>query len=237
MALVPASGPDGRGGPHVFVADVEAPALTDADRHHLERVLRLRTGDTLTVCDGRGRWRPCALGDEPEPVGEIVEAPTPSPVLTVAVALVKGERPELVVQKLTELGIDRIVLFGAERSVVRWDDAKAQRNLDRLGAVAREASMQCRRVWLPEVLTLRDTASAAALRGAARCERGGAALTLATPTLLVGPEGGWSDEELALDLPGVGLGDLQLRAETAAIAAGTLLAGLRAGLVSPRSHT
>lgn len=227
------SGPDGKGGPHVFVEDLEQPRLGQQDQHHLRRVLRLQTGDNLTVCDGVGSWRPCVLGNEPEPAGEVRTVPCAEPALTVAVALVKGERPEWIVQKLTELGIDRIGFFSGHRSVVRWDEAKAQRNAQRLTEVARAAAMQSRRVWLPEITTLRDYATAAALRGAARCERGGGTVTLSTPTLLIGPEGGWSEEERAEVLPVVGLADLQLRVETAAVAAGVVLAALRSGRVSP----
>ena len=68
-----------------------------------------------------------------------------------AFAPVKGERPEWVVQKLTELGIDRIVPLFSERSVVRWSGARGQATVERLRRVAREAAAQCRRVWLPEV--------------------------------------------------------------------------------------
>ena len=120
--------PDGLHGPHVLVDDVSQPELADADRHHLERVLRVRAGDPITVGDGLGRWRPCRLGPEPEPVGEVREVVRPTPELTVGFALIKGGRPELVVQKLTELGADRIVPFIAARSVVRWDGDKATRN-------------------------------------------------------------------------------------------------------------
>ena len=68
-----------------------------------------------------------------------------------AFAPVKGERPEWVVQKLTELGIDRIVPLRTERSVVRWTGERGQATVERLRRVAREAAAQCRRVWLPEV--------------------------------------------------------------------------------------
>lgn len=141
--------------------------------------------------------------------------------------MIKGGRPELVVQKLVELGIDDLRPFAAERSVVRWDDAKAAKNHERLERVAREAVMQCRRVWLPIVHPVVDFASVAALPDASRADRGGAAPTLATPTILVGPEGGWSDAERAADLPVVGLSNGVLRAETAAITAGVLLAARR----------
>src|SRR3954468_10110616 len=199
---------------HAFVVDLEAPELEPDDRHHLERVLRLRTGEAVTVSDGRGRWRVCRFATDAhlELDGPIVLADEPQPALTVAFALVKGERPEWVVQKLTEVGIDRIVPFVAERSVVRWDEAKAARQHERLVHVAREASMQSRRVWLPAVETVTSFATVAALPGAARADRGGERLTLASPALLVGPEGGWSDTERSCPMPTVGLGPSVLRA-------------------------
>src|SRR3954451_7224578 len=138
---------------HAFVVDLDGPELDDGDVHHLERVLRLRAGEAVTVSDGRGRWRACRFGAGAvlEVDGPIVSTPRPDPALTMCFALVKGERPEWVVQKLTEVGIDRIVPFVAERSVVRWDEAKAARQHARLVHVAREASMQSRRVRLPVV--------------------------------------------------------------------------------------
>ena len=106
---------------HAFVTDLSAPALGPDDRHHFDRVLRLRPGAVITVADGQGSWRACRYGAELEPIGPVTyEAPV-EPELGVAFALVKGDRPELVVQKLTELGIDVIVPFVAQRSVVRWD--------------------------------------------------------------------------------------------------------------------
>lgn len=212
---------------NAFVADLEAPVLDDADRHHLERVLRLRPGEPITVSDGRGAWRACWFGAELEPVGPIEQDPRPAPLLTIAFALVKGDRPELVVQKLTELGVDEIVPFVAARSVARWDATKAARQAERLALVARAAAMQSRRTWLPLVAPLASFADVARRPGAAMAERGGAAPSLDHPVVLVGPEGGWSDEERALDLPTVGLGPNVLRAETAAIAAGVLLAARR----------
>ncbi len=218
---------NGQHGPHVLVASVEVPVVADDDRHHLGRVLRLRDGDPMTVGDGAGRWRPCRWGPTVEPIGDIVEVPAPSPRLGVAFALIKGGRPELVVQKLVELGVDDIRPFAAERSVVRWDDAKAMKNQQRLERVAREAVMQCRRAWVPVVHPVVAFDDVARLTGAARADLGGAPVSLDHPVVLVGPEGGWTDAEQAVDLPVVALSGAVLRAETAAITAGALLAALR----------
>ena len=215
---------------HAFVDDLDALALRDGDRHHLERVLRLRTGDELTVSDGAGRWRTCRFGAQLEAVGPIETDTAPEPEITIGFALVKGDRNEWIVQKLTELGVDRIVPFRADRSIVQWDDAKRVRHHDRLVTVAREAAMQSRRAFLPTVEPLATFADLAARPGVALTERGGRPPTLARPVALVGPEGGWSDQELSAGKPQMGLGPTVLRAETAAMAAAAALCGLRSAL-------
>jgi 16S rRNA (uracil1498-N3)-methyltransferase len=219
---------------HVFVDDLDAPRLIEPDDRHLRRALRLRPGDALTAADGRGRWRPCRLGPgaELEDCGDVVVEDRPEPPVTVAFALVKGERPELVVQKLTELGVDRIVGFVADRSVVRWDPDRAGRNLERFRTIAREAAMQSRRARLPEVAPVADFATVAALPGAALADPEGGPPTLSLPTVLVGPEGGWSGTERTVGLPSVRVGVHTLRSETAAITAGAVLLALRSRLVS-----
>jgi 16S rRNA (uracil1498-N3)-methyltransferase len=218
---------------HVFVGDLDMPVLEGGDHHHLTRVLRLAPGNEVTAGDGAGGWRLCRLGDGPalavaEPT---VTDPRPTPAITVAFALVKGERPELAVQKLTELGVDRIRPFVAERSVVRWDPARAERQVERWRVVAREASMQCRRTWLPDVASVGSFESVAALPGAVLADATGAPPTLDRPVVLVGPEGGWAPRERASGLPTVRLGTHLLRTETAAITAGAVLTALRAGVL------
>lgn len=216
---------------HAFVADLVRPELDPYDRHHLERVLRLRPGDALSVSDGAGGWRLCRFGPALEPAGEIATDPRPAPPLTVAFALVKGERPEWAVQKLTELGVDRIVAFAAARSVVRWDAERAARQTERLRRVAREAAAQSRRTWLPEVEGVVPFDVVVSEPGAALADREGDPPWLATGPVLVGPEGGWADVEHSA-APRMALGPHVLRAETAAVTVGALLAALRAGLVS-----
>jgi 16S rRNA (uracil1498-N3)-methyltransferase len=219
---------------HVFVADLDAPVLDDSDGHHLLRVLRLAPGSDVTAGDGAGRWRPCRLAGGPvlEIAGATVDDPRAEPPITVAFALVKGERPELVVQKLTELGVDRVVPFVAGRSVVRWEPGRADRHVERWRAIARQAAMQCRRTWLPEVAPVATFGSVAALPGVALADPAGAPPALDRPVVLVGPEGGWTPEEGGAGLPTVRLAAHVLRAETAAITAGALLTALRAGLLA-----
>lgn len=221
--------PDRPGGaaPHVIVTSVENPLLDDEDRHHLANVRRLRDGDLVSVTDGCGSWRWCRFRDSALATAGVIHfEPQQTPLLTVGFALVKGSKPELVVQKLTELGIDVIVPFVAERSVVRWDDAKIERQSERLTKVSREASMQSRRLWLPIVERVATFAELVSREGVVRAERDGELLQAKHATVLIGPEGGWSETEDGSS-PIVGLGATVLRAETAAIAAGTLMVSLR----------
>jgi 16S rRNA (uracil1498-N3)-methyltransferase len=217
--------------PHVFVEDLEAPTLTADDRRHLERSLRVRPGDEITISDGADRWRAAVMGDGVEPVGEIQVVPRSEPTITVGISLLKGRKLDLVVQKLTELGVDRIQLVEAERCVTRWSAGKGDRVLDRFVRVAREAAMQSRRCRLPVIDA--PVAAPTLLRdaGVAVAHMDGGAIALDRPTILIGPEGGWSDDELVAADHQVALGPHVLRAETAAIAAGALLGALRIGAV------
>jgi len=233
----------------VFVPDLAAPVLNAEGAHHLLDVLRLRPGELVVVSDGQGAWVPCRVAPgtaragarhrDPAsvlvPDGPVTVTPEVGPRLTVAFAPVKGDRPEWVVQKLTELGIDRIVPIMTRRSVVHWDGERAGRSVDRLARVAREASAQCRRTRLPEIGPVASLAALAGLTGVppSLAHPGGSAPSLDRPVVAIGPEGGWDPGELAGDPPTVGLGPTVLRAETAAIAAGTLLCGLRSVLIAP----
>lgn len=212
----------------VLVADLDQPELVEDDRRHLERSLRLRAGDGITVADGAGSWRLARLGPVVEPEGPVWMEPAPSQTRVVGFAPVKGDRSELIVQKLTELGVDVIVPLVTERSVVRWDDRRVAKNRERHGRIAREAAMQSRNPRLPRVddphdlvqfLTAWPDAVLADPDGSGRpdllAERGAVA---------IGPEGGFSPAEVA-DRPTVRLPGRILRTETAAIAAAVLLVG------------
>lgn len=222
-------------GPLVFVGDLAAPHLDGSDEHHLRRSLRLTAGAAVCVGDGSGSWRTARLGPPGEllleDLGPLQRDAVASPVVTVGFAAPKGARLEMAVAKLTELGVDRIVILEAERSVVRWPSGEGPRRLERLARVVRESAMQSRRPRLPELsgpLTLTDLI-AEGDPAPVLAEPGGPGVTLAHPTVLIGPEGGWSPSELERCAGRVGLGPTVLRVETAAIAAGVALCAQRAG--------
>ncbi|MDZ7673920.1 MAG: RsmE family RNA methyltransferase [Acidimicrobiales bacterium] len=222
---------------HVLVDDVDDPILDEGTWHHLRRVRRLDPGTRCTMTDGAGSWRWCRLGDGVlEPDGDTVVLSPPTPPLTVAFALTKSAKPELTVQKLTELGIDHIVPFRASRSVVRWDETKAAFHHRRWTQIARSAVEQSRRCWLPDIEPVTDVDDLAR-RGAVRLDRDGRAPSRADTLVAVGPEGGWNPEETARLPVAVGVGTTVLRAETAALTAGGLLAALRSGIVAPATES
>jgi 16S rRNA (uracil1498-N3)-methyltransferase len=230
----------------VYVDDLDHPTPAPDDAHHLATVLRLRPGEPVVAADGHGGWRLCRyrgpargpVGSDAGPLevdGAVIVVPRSPPAITVGFVPVKGDRPEWVVQKLTEIGVDRIAILRSARAVVRWDGDRGVRALDRLRRVAREAGSQSRNPWLPEVVGILDLAGLAQAvtpDPLVLAHPGGDPPSVAMPVMAVGPEGGWDDAELAPGgFPVVGLGPGILRAETAAVASGLLLCALRNGLV------
>ena len=218
-------------GPHVFVTDLGQPEIGDDDRHHLTKSLRLRDGDALTLSDGRGAWCTARFGDTVEVAGAIHSVAPPPYDLELAIALTKAAKPELAVQKATEIGIDTIFVFEATHSVARWDAAKREKNQQRLERVAREAAMQSRRVTIPTITVVGQLAEIDNTHPMARADFGGVPLFCGDfedpRCVVVGPEGGWSTAEAALVPDTVDLGPTVLRAETAAIVAAAFLASHR----------
>ena len=135
-----------------------------------------------------------------------------------------------IVQKLTEIGIDEIIPLTPTRfSVVKWDAARAEKLLERLQRVAREAAMQSRRVWLPKVCGVTPLASVLTQYSASLAEPGGKPVDGNDRCVVIGPEGGFAPEELEQCTKRVSLGESILRAETAAIVAGALMTRCRRG--------
>jgi 16S rRNA (uracil1498-N3)-methyltransferase len=209
---------------HVFVESLERPVLDARDVHHLRRVLRVRDADVVSASDGAGRWCTGRLrGDVLDLDGPILAEP-PSRTVTIATAVPKGDRSEWMVQKLTELGVRRILFVECTRSVVRWDGERAASQLDRLRRIAREAAMQSRQVWLPIIDGPQPFAAVIDGEGVAVADPDGCP-PCAGPmwrTMVIGPEGGLTAEELGCGAPRLALSPHILRIETAAVAAAVL---------------
>ena len=217
--------------------------LTGSAANHVSRVLRLRAGQSLTLFNGQGGEHAASIdrsrGGEVTVAGgehRPIERESPFP-LTLAQGVSRGERMDLVVQKATELGVSRLVPVLTERSVVRLDAQQADRKSSHWRAIAIAACEQCGRNRLPEVALparlgefLRGSPAAGAklllspqatrrIEDVPRPQHGA--------TVLIGPEGGLTDEEQqgagAAGFVAVRLGPRVLRTETAAIAALTLL--------------
>lgn len=218
-----------RSSAHILIESGHALAddlVLDSDtEHHLARVLRLSSGEDVTVTDGAGRWRSYRSTVTGSAVSlsaasDIHGVARREPLLEIATAIPKGDRVEWLVQKATEIGVDRICLLHAERSVVRWKADRSTKQLVRLQKIADEALRQCRRTWRVEVVGPIDASSV--LAEFAVAEPGGRPLSTIDRRLAIGPEGGWSDGELAVAAARVQLTPHVLRTETAVVAAATL---------------
>lgn len=215
--------------PLVFVEDLAVPSIEADDLHHLERSLRLLPGAEISVSDGHGSWQRARLAPTAELLGEPELEAEPRWPLTVAFTPVKGQKPEWIVQKLTELGVQRIVPLVTERSVVRWDDDRRARQFARWPRVIREAAMQSRQVRLPTFGEPRTPAEFVSEVPDARiADPGGEPADSSVRSVMIGPEGGWSTDERALAAT-VSLPGGVLRAETAAVVAAAILADRRIG--------
>lgn len=232
--------------PAAFDTDQQTVRLDQAETRHLRDVLRLRAGDEVFVFDGAGQEFRCLVTDASGKTGilTVVEPVEPaqseSPLnLTIAVALLKGEKFDLVVQKATELGVTRLVpLITARCDVRSANEAAGTRRVERWNRLAMEAAKQSGRAFVP-VCDAPDEFAAFIADGrddATRLmftERGGDEWETASSfdatnlIALVGPEGGWADEELeqahAHGWALITLGGRILRAETAAITVTALL--------------
>jgi len=211
--------------------------LDGPEGHHAANVQRLRAGERLLLGDGRGNVveaevRAAGKGTLELGLGSRTSEPAPSPRLVVVQGIAKGDRGELAVQAMTEVGVDEIVPWSAARSVVQWKAERGDKSRQRWVDTAREAAKQARRAWLPEVSAAATTAQVARRLGAAAFvlhEEAAARLaTVDLPetgdvVLVVGPEGGITDEELAAFTAAgatpVRLGATVLRTSTAGVAA------------------
>jgi 16S rRNA (uracil1498-N3)-methyltransferase len=215
--------------------------LSGVEGHHAADVQRLRAGEPLILADGRGGTAAAVVaaagrGSIDVLVGERTFLESPDPRLVVVQGIAKGDRGELAVQAMTEIGVDEIVPWAASRSVAQWRGDRGARAREKWVSTAREAAKQARRPWLPVVAGAPDCTTkqvAARLAGATAAfvlhEEATDRMTAAKLpeageiALVVGPEGGISDAELgafvAAGAQVVRLGDSVLRTSTAGMAA------------------
>ena len=223
--------------------DGDRVVLSGAEGRHAATVRRLRVGEHADLTDGRGLVVSGMVSSlSPESVTFSVlsrrSVPRPSPALTVVQALPKGDRGELAVETMTEVGVDTIVPWAAEHSVAVWRGEKASRGVSRWRTAAREAAKQSRRAWLPSVASLASTESVVSLISSAALAvvlEGSATATLSMVSLpssgeivlIVGPEGGVSPAERAAFAAAGAvecrLGPTVLRTSTAGVAAAAVI--------------
>lgn len=227
------------------VLAADQPALPPDIARQVCRVLRLRAGHRIVLFDGDGDEVEAVLGDTggKEVAVTLGRRSTPDVDLRcrlhVAVAVLKGEKLDWTVQKLTELGAASIHLMLTERTISSAGEERWPKRLDRYRRIAREAAEQCGGVQVPDVTEPRALAELAADENLAETrlildplsDRSLTAFMAAAPDrllLLVGPEGGFSADEVRLaqdrGATPVSLGRRVLRAETAAIAAAAIVA-------------
>ncbi|MCL2316073.1 MAG: 16S rRNA (uracil(1498)-N(3))-methyltransferase [Actinomycetia bacterium] len=188
--------------------------LVGREARHAAVVRRIRVGEVVTVTNGHGVGVSGAVADAaPERVGIVVESllsePKANPSITVVQALPKNDRAELAVDLMTEVGVDRIVPWQATRCVVRWTAERCEVGRDKWETVARESSKQARRLRFPVIAPVATTPDvieairttelalvmherevmplhAGVMRGVQDC------------LIVIGPEGGLTDEEVVL---------------------------------------
>jgi 16S rRNA (uracil1498-N3)-methyltransferase len=213
--------------------------VTGDEAHHAVAVRRLRVGEQVVLTDGLGRSVTGEVSSTGKrvfavEVASVSSVERPAPAFTVVQALPKGDRGELAVEVLTEVGVDVVVPWAAARSVAVWKGERAVKSHAKWQATAREAGKQSRRSWLPTVSPLastdmvRDLVAAADLAVVLHEDASAPLAGVDVPAtgrvvVVVGPEGGIAPDELAaLESAGavtVRLGEEVLRTSTAGVVA------------------
>ncbi len=240
---------DPAGRPPVFIADTaslhrDVVVLSGQEGRHASTVRRLRPGERADLTDGDGMIAECVVAAARPGLLELTvlhrhQEPPPQPRICVVQAIPKGDRGEQAVETMTEVGVDVIVPWAAERCIAVWEPAaRSQRALARWRSTAREAAKQSRRARIPEVTGPAETADVltrAATAAAAIVLEPGAGTGLGSVPLpaageiivIVGPEGGVSPAEsaafAAAGAVAARLGPTVLRASSAGAAAAAVL--------------
>ena len=217
--------------------------MTGDEARHAVVVRRIRVGEQVALTDGSGTTAVCSVESTSRSsltatVTEVTSVAAETPRVVVVQAIPKGDRGELAVEMLTEVGVDEIVPWAASRSIAVWREERADRSLAKWRATAREAAKQARRSWFPTVAEMATTSDVVGLLKRASLpvvlHEAASGPMSDLPVLgrgeiviVVGPEGGISDEELAafadVGAEPVRLGSSVLRTSTAGVAAAAAL--------------
>jgi 16S rRNA (uracil1498-N3)-methyltransferase len=216
-----------------------AVTLDGDEGRHAVVVKRIRVGEQVALTDGAGTTATVTVtgtgkADLTATVDDVRTLEPEMPRVVVVQAIPKGDRGELAVEMLTEVGVDVIVPWAAARCVAVWKGERAAKSLAKWRTTAREAAKQARRSWFPEVTEMVGLDEVVALLQNASVPvvlheaASGPLADLPVPgrgeiVIVVGPEGGISDEELAafaqVGAEPVRLGSSVLRTSTAGVAA------------------
>jgi 16S rRNA (uracil1498-N3)-methyltransferase len=216
--------------------------ISNDDRHHIVKVMRLKVDDQI-ICVGKGKSAICRIEEitDEKVCAEVVkweEGSVELPVqIAIASGLPKGDKLEWIIQKGTELGASTFIPFAASRSVVKWDDKKAGKKVERWNKIAKEAAEQSHRQVLPEVnhpatlkslINLSKNYDYKLIAFEEDAKQGESSVLHATLRriqqgqsilFVFGPEGGLTEEEVSLlkenGFQSCGLGPRILRTETA----------------------
>ena len=212
--------------------------LNSDDIHHVLHVMRMRKGDEIEVVANKHLYSAIIDNTNPLEISINYEIPSDSEIqndITLFYALAKGDKIDLVVQKATELGVKKVVLLSTERCVVKWEEKEIDKKLERYQKIAKEASEQSHRLIVPDILGVYSLSNIPLdllcnLNLFAYEKKAGNTKDLHTLlekthgsiSILVGPEGGFSEKEAEMVetkygfIP-ISLGKRILRSETAAI--------------------
>lgn len=131
--------------------------LKNEDRHHIEKVMRMKIDDRIICVDPSGNSAICSIAEITDEsivakIVQLIEETSELPIMvTIASGLPKGDKLELIIQKGTELGAIEFVPFAAARSIVKWDEKKSSKKVDRWQKISKEAAEQAHRNYVPEV--------------------------------------------------------------------------------------
>ena len=207
--------------------------LYDNDYHHIKNVMRMQINDQIEVIYDHMTYI-CSIKEiEPlklEMLEKVNENKEMATELTIAISLVNEQKMDLILQKLTELGVARIIPVKTERSIIKLDDKKANKKIARWQMICKEASEQSKRTTIPKVeniMTLSELVNIPhSLKLICSLSKGTKPLNyylkknIKEVLFVIGPEGGFTDKEENLLLKSfqpVSLGKRVMRVETAAI--------------------